>query len=112
MKVRGKIWIEAEGEHVFGRGRAALLEALRAKGSIRAAAEQLDMSYRHAWAMINASEERLGRRLVDATRGGKSGGGARLTEFGRGLLDVFGRLDAQLQDLLGELQDEVDGLPG
>jgi len=46
MELRFKMWMEHKGRIVFGRGRAILLEAIAAAGSISAAARRLDMSYR------------------------------------------------------------------
>ena len=51
-------------------------------GSISAAARELGMSYRYALERITIVEKRLGRSLVERTRGGKDGGGAKLTAFG------------------------------
>jgi len=110
MNVRGKVWLEVDGEHVFGPGRLALLQAIDREGSIQAAADRMGISYRHAWSMLKASGERSGRRLVETRRGGKSGGGARLTDFGRALCRTFTRMEERFHEMLGELQDEVDGL--
>ncbi|MHC5034717.1 MAG: winged helix-turn-helix domain-containing protein [Planctomycetota bacterium] len=109
MKLRGKVWIEVEGQHVFGRGRAALLEAIERTGSIQAAAAKLGLSYRHAWTMLKTSEQRWGRKLVETVRGGRGGGGARVTEAGRGLVRLFRRLEGQLGNLLEEQSVELEG---
>ena len=110
MKLRSKVWLERDGELVFGPGRARLLEALAERGSISAAAEELDMSYRRAWAMLKASERRLGSRLVERTRGGAGGGGARLTPVGQKVLETFRRLESDFRTLTEEKQHEVDDL--
>ncbi len=39
LDIRSKIWIEVDGEPVFGRGRRFLLEAIDAHGSINRAAQ-------------------------------------------------------------------------
>lgn len=108
MKLRGKIWIEAGGEHVFGPGRAALLEAIDREGSIQAAAGKMGLSYRHAWTMLRTSEQRWGKKLIETTRGGRGGGGARLTEPGRALLRAFRRIEPRLEKLLEKGQAELD----
>src|SRR5215469_3426938 len=54
-------WIRldlANGHHI-GPGKIALLEAIRAKGSIRAAAHHLGMSYRRAWLMVENINDAL-----------------------------------------------------
>ncbi|MFW6189856.1 MAG: winged helix-turn-helix domain-containing protein [Planctomycetota bacterium] len=108
MKVRGKVWFERDGEHVFGKGRADLLRAVQRTGSISAAAEALGMSYRHAWSMLNSSAERYGRALVVTERGGAEGGGARVTEFGRRLLRLHARLQSEMEDWLEDSQNAMD----
>ena len=111
MKLRWKIWFEQDGEAVFGPGRAALLRAVDREGSIQAAARSLGMSYRHAWSMLRASAERCGRELVRTRRGGKAGGGAELTHYGRALLEAHQRLADRFDQALKEASDEVP-LPG
>lgn len=108
MKLRAKIWIEKDGEHLFGRGRAELLEAIQREGSIQAAAARMGLSYRHAWTMLKTSEQRYGKRLVETTRGGTGGGGARVTEVGRMLLGLFRRIESGLEQLIKEGQVELD----
>lgn len=111
MDLRGKIWIELDGEHIFGKGRAALLEAVEREGSIQAAAQRLGMSYRHAWSMLKDCQERCGRRLVETERGGSDGGGARVTDFGRRMLRSYRCIESRLQGLLEDAQNELDN-PG
>jgi molybdate transport system regulatory protein len=65
------------------------------------------MSYRHAWSMIRASEERLGRSLVETSRGGSGGGGAHLTEFARDLLARFDRMKENFENLTATKQAEI-----
>jgi len=110
MKLRGKIWFEEEAGHLFGRGRAELLEAIEREGSIQGAARRMGLSYRHAWTMLKTSEERWGRKLVCTTRGGRSGGGSRLTEAGRVLLSAFRRVEAQMEEFLARQSREVEDL--
>ena len=83
MEIKSKLWIEVEGESVFGRGRRFLLQAIDKYGSINQAAKEINISYRKAWGYIKAMEERLGIKLVDRQAGGKNGGGATLTDEAR-----------------------------
>jgi len=99
MELKAKIWIERGGKLVFGRGRAELLEATERTGSMSAAARELGMSYRHAWSMLRASEQRLGKPLLERRRGGAGGGGARLTPLGKALLVKFRSIEKEFWDL-------------
>ncbi|MHC4714882.1 MAG: winged helix-turn-helix domain-containing protein [Planctomycetota bacterium] len=99
MELNFKIWLTHNGEMVLGKGRAQLLEAVDAAGSIAAAARSVDLSYRHAWAMISSSEKRLGRALVERFRGGRGGGTARLTSYAQRLLNTYRGLQVRFAQL-------------
>ena len=55
----------ANGDRI-GPGKIALLEAVRAKGSITAAARHLGMSYRWAWLLVEQVNEALRKPAVSA----------------------------------------------
>jgi len=85
--VRVHIWIESHGKAVIGLGRATLLRRIQQTGSLKRAAEGLNMSYRAAWGKIRQSEAILGQALI-APRGGRRAG-HELTPFGLALLRAF-----------------------
>lgn len=62
--------LDGEGQRRFGPGVAALLEEVREKRSLRAAAGSMGMAYSKAWRIIRAAEEALGHKLLDSTTGG------------------------------------------
>ncbi len=100
LDIRSKIWIEVDGEPVFGRGRRFLLEAIDAHGSINRAAQEVGISFRKAWGYIQAMEERLGVQLIERQKGGKNGGGALLTEEARTLLKKYESLEQGVQEFV------------
>lgn len=100
LDVRSKVWIEVDGEPVFGRGRRFLLEAIDSHGSINRAAQEVDISFRRAWGYIKAMEERLGVKLVERQTGGKNGGGALLTDEARDLLKKYEALEKGIQEIV------------
>ena len=100
LDIRSKIWIEAGGEPVFGRGRRFLLEAIDTHGSINRAAQEVDISFRKAWGYIKAMEERLGVKLIKRQTGGKNGGGALLTDDARILLKKYESLEKGIQEIV------------
>jgi molybdate transport system regulatory protein len=55
---------------------------VRDLGSISAAAREMDMAYRHAWVLIDDLNRCFGKDVVETRKGGRSGGGARLTRLG------------------------------
>jgi len=100
LDIRSKIWIEVNGEPVFGRGRRFLLEAIDSHGSINQAAQEVDISFRKAWGHINAMEERLGVKLVERQIGGRNGGGAVLTADARMFLKKYEALEKGIQEFV------------
>ena len=101
ISVRSKIWLITEDRIVFGHGRAALLKKIKEEGSLSAAAKKLKISYRHAWGYLQASEERLGFKLLSTAVGGPGGGGAVLTPKAEKLLKRY-------QELLDWANQEVN----
>ena len=102
MRIRPlfKLWfVGEEGEYVFDLGTMGLLAEIDRRGSISAAARKLGMSYRYALERITVVEKRLSRQLVDRTRGGKDGGGAKLTAFGDELLADYRGMEGSLNQL-------------
>ena len=100
LRVRSKLWLEADGEPVFSKGRELLFDAIESEGSINRAAARMGIPYRRAWGYIRAMEERLGVNLVETRKGGAHGGGAVLTEDARELLVRFRRLEEGIDDLV------------
>jgi molybdate transport system regulatory protein len=70
----------------IGPGRADLLGAIARTGSISAAAREMKMSYRRAWLLVEAMNAAFRRPLIETLTGGRSGGGARVTELGAEVL--------------------------
>jgi molybdate transport system regulatory protein len=103
MEIKAKFWVENKGEVLVGAGKAELLLAVDRLGSIQSAADELGMSYRHAWGAIRTIERRAGFKILDAKVGRKSGG-AQLTPRGR----VFiGKVDSMLRDLQSTVERKV-----
>ncbi len=82
-------------EAMFGPGKAELLERIRESGSIAAAGRVMDMSYKRAWMLVDEMNTAFRAPLVDCSRGGPKGGGARLTGAGATVLAAYRRLEAQ-----------------
>lgn len=89
LKLRYKIWIEKEGEKVFGDGPLDILHRVERTGSLRQAAEEINMSYSQAWNLMKDLEKRLGFNLLKRKVGGEKGGGSEITEEARELMIKF-----------------------
>lgn len=81
----------------LGPGKADLLEAISATGSISAAGRKLKMSYRRAWLLVEELNGSFQGALVAADKGGAHGGGARLTELGARVLHHFRNMERKTQ---------------
>jgi molybdate transport system regulatory protein len=84
----------------MGPGKADLLAAIEREGSISAAARAMGMSYRRAWLLADTMNQSFRQALVEAAPGGRRGGGARLTPFGRNVLVRYRRMEAKAQGAL------------
>ena len=73
-------------EIAMGPGKAELLEAIAATGSISASAKRLGMSYRRAWLLVDTMNRCFREPVVASATGGTGGGGASVTRFGRTVL--------------------------
>ena len=83
-------------ELAMGPGKADLLEAIAAEGSISGAGRKLGMSYRRAWMLVDVMNRCWRDPLVETTAGGGQGRGARLTPCGRDVLAAYRALEANL----------------
>ena len=77
----------------MGPGKAELVERIASTGSISAAARAMGMSYRRAWQLVEALNKDYRERVVTTAAGGKRGGGARVTPFGRCLVAEYRRME-------------------
>ncbi|MSQ59422.1 MAG: LysR family transcriptional regulator [Betaproteobacteria bacterium] len=80
--LRPQIRISFKKSIAMGPGKAVLLEAIAASGSISAAARELGMSYRRAWLLVETMNQSFHRPLVETATGGQHGGGAIVSELG------------------------------
>ena len=95
-----RLWLERDGELVFGPGGFELLRRVEQMGSLNQAAKSMAMSYSKAWRVVREVEERLGVSLFQRRIGGPDGGGSSLTDEARSLLARYGSLQAEADDLL------------
>jgi molybdate transport system regulatory protein len=77
----------------MGPGKADLLQAIGETGSISAAARRMKMSYRRAWLLVDTMNQCFKSPVVATLTGGKSGGGAAITEFGREVLERYREME-------------------
>jgi molybdate transport system regulatory protein len=103
--VRGRVWLEKDGELYMGWGRAMLLERIEQLGSIAAAARSMKLGYRNAWLWIESANRLAPSPLIEKTTGGAGGGHARLTEEGKKAVARYKNLRARFEEFLKEMEE-------
>jgi molybdate transport system regulatory protein len=79
----------------MGPGKARLVGLIAESGSISAAARKMGMSYRRAWQLVEALNKSFNEPVVLTAVGGKRGGGAVVTEFGKRLVAQYHGMEAK-----------------
>lgn len=97
-KIGSKVWFEADGCYVLGKGLAELLENVQRHGTLQEAAKAAGMSYRYAWKLVSVAEERFGRLLLERHAGGAGGGGSALSKAGQRMLDIYTRINDEVAE--------------
>src|SRR5258707_166291 len=68
-----------------------------ATGSLRAAADRMGLSYMRAWTLVKLTNRCFSAPLVEAVRGGQTGGGAKLTHAGREVMELYRQMELESQ---------------
>lgn len=84
------------GEEIaLGPGKAALLEAIAAAGTLTAAAESMGMSYMRAWRLVQTMNRCFRLPLVATARGGRAKGSASLTREGEAVVGLYRQMETE-----------------
>jgi molybdate transport system regulatory protein len=102
-----KLWLSSvTGEGIIEEDRYKLLQLIREKGSLKAAANEMKISYRKAWGDLKKAEELLGYGLIIRQRGGKEGGQSQLTNKAIKLLEAYDVLHTKMDDAVEQAYEE------
>ncbi len=88
-KIKSRIWIEVDNNVLLGEGRVRLLKAIAETGSLSKAAKSINISYKKAWTLVDAVNKSAKKPVTESSIGGKGGGGATITTYGKGLIVAF-----------------------
>ena len=109
VKLVVKFWLETEKGYIFGEGTLNLLRKIQELGTLRAAAEALNMSYRHAWGIIKNIERRMDKPILKTHKGGSlGGGGAKLTEEGILLMNKYLEIKIALTEITNKFAGHIE----
>ncbi len=100
--VKLTIRIDLSNSAGLGPGKIRLLEHIAETGSISAAGRAMDMSYRRAWLLVDELNHLFKEPVATTAHGGKTGGGARLTEFGQDLVRRYREMEGEAHAALSK----------
>jgi molybdate transport system regulatory protein len=96
------------GEDIaVGPGKVELLAHVKNSGSLMEAAKAMDMSYMRAWLLMKTMNRCFKEPLVILTRGGKHGGGAKLTVTGERALALYEQLEKDSLSSTRSIRDQL-----
>ena len=107
IQIHCKIWLERDGEVLFGKGRLELLRGIREYGSLAETARHLGMSYRAAWGRLKSSEDRLGHKLAEKVPAAGRGQKLILTPLAESLIQDFLELEQLITDFVEKHQTKL-----
>ena len=97
--VKTKIWIEnSDGELLFGKGKTEVLDVIDQTGSIKKAAELLDMNYKKCWNHLKILEKNFDIELFETKPGGGKGAGTSLKPKAHELMKAYKQLQADIEE--------------
>ena len=103
IRVNYGFWITDEERHnILGDHEWALLNHINKMGSLKAAATEMQISYRKAWGDLKTAETKLGFTLIDKQRGGEQGGKSELTDEGEKFVNAYNVLMENFQKSANE----------
>lgn len=106
-KIKSRIWIEFDDHVLLGEGRVHLLKAVEETGSLSKAAKSLNISYKKAWDLIDAVNKSAKEPVTITSTGGKGGGGAQLTEYGKSLILAFDSINKNCWEFLNDQLEKI-----
>ncbi|XCF05327.1 LysR family transcriptional regulator [Tamlana crocina] len=109
-KIKSRIWIESNGHVLLGEGRVQLLKAIQETGSLSKAAKSLNISYKKAWHLLDSVNQSAKTPVTVNNIGGKGGGGAELTEYGKSLITAFDEINKNCWDFLDNQLKKIENL--
>ena len=106
--IEGAIAIYKDDELLFGSIQYTLLESIVKEGSINSAAKKKEISYQQAWNVVDKLNRMSPVPVVIRQKGGVSGGGCTVSEYGKGLIRLFEQkmrlFSVNLKDLNNDME--------
>jgi molybdate transport system regulatory protein len=84
-------------DSAIGPGKIALIEQIERTGSVSKAAVSLKMSYRRGWDLLDSLNNGFVEPVALTATGGRGGGGATVTPFGKELIRVYRAFEREVE---------------
>lgn len=104
---RLSIRIDFDDDGRLGPGKILLLERIAEHGSISAAGRSMGMSYKRAWELVSEINRNFSLPLVELQTGGRGGGGAALTAFGKELITHYRAIERKARRAVSKHLDAL-----
>jgi molybdate transport system regulatory protein len=112
LRVSSALTLETRAGALAGKRWMELLESIHVTRSISAAAQAIGLSYKAAWDAVEAMNNLSEQPLVERTKGGKGGGGTRLTARGEQLVATFRAVEVENDRFLEAINARIGNRSG
>ncbi len=102
------IFIKKGGRTFLDPVKTSLLLEISKSGSLSGAARILNISYQHAWILVNEINKAYSEPLVVKKRGGNNGGGTEITANGQRILSEYHSISKQINKLINQINTEIN----
>jgi len=108
FSINSKIEICKNGECFLNARRVELLIKVHEYGSINGASRALKMSYQQAWHFLKHMNGLSPLPLVSISRGGVSGGGAAITDYGLKVIEEYKQISETMNEFTTEQSTKIE----
>lgn len=107
IKISSALSIETHNGVLAGQRWMSLLQSIEKTASISAAAKAIGLTYKAAWDAVDAMNNLSDEALVQRSKGGKGGGGTKLTARGKQLVETFQAVEIENARFLENLNARI-----
>jgi molybdate transport system regulatory protein len=107
-KVDLHINISNDDKLLVNQERVQLMRLIASTGSLLQASDKMGISYNKAWKMLEAVNAASASQVIEKVRGGKGGGGAVLTDYGKLILNEYEAIEKVVTQFKIKLNTEIN----
>ena len=104
------LWFLFGGRDLLAQKAITLMREIDSRGSISRACASVPMSYRSAWDLVDRLNNLSSSPVILTVTGGRNGGGARLSEHGRMLLETYVSLQRSYEKIRYSYEDTSEDI--